>query len=150
MPASPIKNLSLPKPEKRLPKFLTVQQMNDLLAAPQNPWRIAKRQKRRGTPGFSPPSALRDVAVLETIYSCGLRISELCGLRADDIDWSQQIVRVRGKGKKERLVPIGKPALDAIERYWKILKQPPAGASPVFFSETKSMRRCIPSNFHDG
>ena len=45
----------------------------------------------------------RDVAVLETIYSCGLRISELCGLRVEDIDFSEQIVRVRGKGKKERL-----------------------------------------------
>jgi integrase/recombinase XerC len=78
------------------------------------------------------------VAVLETIYSCGLRISELCGLRADDMEWTQQTVRVRGKGKKERMVPIGKPAINAIERYWKTLKIPPAGASPVFFSETRS------------
>ncbi len=133
---SPIKNLSLPKIEKRLPKFLTVQQMNDLLAAPQQLVESQKGKKSAGRP-VSPAAALRDVAVLETIYSCGLRISELCGLHADDIDWSQQIVRVRGKGKKERMVPIGKPALEAIERYWKMLKQPPAGASPVFFSETK-------------
>jgi site-specific recombinase XerD len=134
--ASPIKNLSLPKQEKRLPKFLTVQQMKDLLDAPQKFVQLHKKQNTAGRP-VSAIAALRDVAVLETIYSCGLRISELCGLRADDLDWSQQIVRVRGKGKKERLVPIGKPALDAMERYWKTLKQPPAGASPVFFSETK-------------
>ena len=134
--SSPIKNLSLPKIEKRLPKFLTVQQMNGLLAAPQQLVQSQKDKKRAGRP-VSPAAALRDVAVLETIYSCGLRISELCGLHADDIDWPQQIVRVRGKGKKERMVPIGKPALEAIERYWKVLKQPPAGASPVFFSETK-------------
>jgi integrase/recombinase XerC len=133
---SPIKNLSLPKIEKRLPKFLTVQQMNDLLAAPQQLVQSQKGKKSAGRP-VSPAAALRDVAVLETIYSCGLRISELCGLHADDIDWSQQIVRVRGKGKKERMVPIGNPALEAIEHYWKILKQPPAGASPIFFSETK-------------
>ena len=133
---SPIKNLSLPKPEKRLPKFLTVRQMNDLLAAPQELLKSQKRKKSAGRP-VSAAAALRDVAVLETIYSCGLRISELCGLRADDMDWPQQIVRIRGKGKKERIVPIGKPALDAIEHYWKTLKQPPAGASPVFFSETK-------------
>ena len=134
--ASPIKNLSLPKPEKRLPKFLTVQQMNDLLAAPEKLLTSQQGKKGAGRP-LSQAAALRDVAVLETIYSCGLRISELCGLRADDIDMSQQIVRVRGKGKKERLVPIGKPALEAIGQYWLILKQPPAGASPVFFSETK-------------
>lgn len=133
--SSPIKNLSLPKPEKRLPKFLTVQQMNDLLAAPQKMLQSRKGKKGAGRP-ISAVAALRDVAVLETIYSCGLRISELCGLHAEDIDWSQQIVRVRGKGKKERMVPIGKPALDALERYWTTLKQPPAGASPVFFSET--------------
>ncbi len=133
---SPIKNLSLPKPEKRLPKFLTVQQMNDLLAAPEKLLQSQKDKKGAGRP-LSQAAALRDVAVLETIYSCGLRISELCGLRADDIDMSQQVVRVRGKGKKERLVPIGKPALEAIGQYWLILKQPPAGASPVFFSETK-------------
>jgi integrase/recombinase XerC len=134
--SSPIKNLSLPKIEKRLPKFLTVQQMNDLLAAPPKLVELQQGKKGAGRP-ISAAAAVRDVAVLETIYSCGLRISELCGLRADDIDWSQQIVRVRGKGKKERLVPIGKPALEAIGQYWLILKQAPAGASPVFFSETK-------------
>jgi integrase/recombinase XerC len=80
---------------------------------------------------------LRDVAVLETIYSCGLRVSELCGLRVDDVDWSEQIVRVRGKGKKERLVPIGRTALMAIQDYWNTFKQPPGGAAPVFFAETK-------------
>lgn len=133
---SPIKNLSPPKTEKRLPKFLTVPQMNDLLGAPQKLLLSQKGKKGAGRP-VSAAAAMRDVAVLETIYSCGLRISELCGLRADDMDWPQQIVRVRGKGKKERLVPIGKPALDAIERYWQLLKQPPAGASPVFYSETK-------------
>ncbi|HEV2329955.1 MAG TPA: site-specific tyrosine recombinase/integron integrase [Verrucomicrobiae bacterium] len=134
---SPIKNLSLPKPEKRLPKFLTLQQMEALLVAPQKLALSRQGKKRVGRP-VSLAVALRDVAVLETIYSCGLRISELCGLRADDMDWTQQIVRVRGKGKKERLVPIGKPALTAIERYWKTLKTPPAGGSPVFFSETRS------------
>ena len=95
-----------------------------------------KKKKSAGRP-ISASAVLRDVAVLETIYSCGLRVSELCGLRADDIDWSEQIVRVRGKGKKERLVPIGKPALMAIQDYWNTFKQPPGGASPVFYAETK-------------
>ena len=133
--SSPIKNLSLPKLEKRLPKFLTRQQMEALLVAPFELLKIQK-EKKAGRP-VSQIAALRDVAVLETIYSCGLRVSELCGLRVDDIDWSEQIVRVRGKGKKERLVPIGQPALMAIQDYWNTFKQPPGGASPVFFTETK-------------
>jgi integrase/recombinase XerC len=134
--ASPIKNLSLPKLEKRLPKFLTKQQMEALLIAPVQLLQTQKKKKSAGRP-ISASICYRDVAVLETIYSCGLRVSELCGLRADDIDWSEQIVRVRGKGKKERLVPIGKPALMAIQDYWNTFKQPPGGASPVFHAETK-------------
>ena len=64
-------------------------------------------------------------------------VSELCGLRVADIDWSEQLVRVRGKGKKERLVPIGQPALAAIKNYWSVLPHPPSGQAPVFLSERK-------------
>jgi integrase/recombinase XerC len=134
--ASPIKNLALPKPGRRLPKYLTVQQMKDLLDAPL---KLMGTPRRKG-PGrpISARVCLRDVAVLETIYSCGLRVSELCGLRVEDIDWSGQLVRVRGKGKKERLVPIGEPALKTIESYWRTLQRPPSGAAPVFVAETKT------------
>ena len=118
--------------------------MKDLLAAPVKLLEAQKQRKGRAV-RFQRTACLRDVAVLETIYSCGLRISELCGLRAEDIDWSEQIVRVRGKGKKERLVPIGEPALQAIQNYWNMLKQPPAGASPVFFAETKKARAAAPA-----
>jgi integrase/recombinase XerC len=133
--SSPIKNISLPKLEKRLPKFLTKQQMEALLIAPFELLKIQKT-KKAGRP-VSQIAALRDVAVLETIYSCGLRVSELCGLRVGDIDWPQQIVRVRGKGKKERLVPIGKPALMAIQDYWNTFNKSPGALSPVFFAEAK-------------
>jgi len=133
---SPIKNLALPKQEKRLPKFLTIQQMKDLLEAPKKLLDLRKTKKGAGRP-ISTQACLRDIAVLETIYSCGLRVSELCGLRVEDMDWSEQLVRVRGKGKKERLVPIGKTALKTIESYWSSLKPRPSGASPVFFAETK-------------
>lgn len=132
---SPIKNLSLPKPGRRLPKYLTRRQMMDLLGAPLKLLH-SHRHEGAGRP-ISTGGCLRDVAVLETIYSCGLRISELCGLRAEDIDSNEQLVRVRGKGKKERLVPIGEPALQSIKNYWHTLKQPPAGEAPVFFAETK-------------
>lgn len=134
--SSPIKNLNLPKQGKRLPHFLTVQQMKDLLEAPLKVL-AAPKPKSAGRP-VSVAACHRDVAVLETIYSCGLRISELSGLVAGDIDWPEQIVRVRGKGKKERLVPIGEPALRAIRSYWAMLPQPPAGNAPVFQSETKA------------
>jgi site-specific recombinase XerD len=131
----PIKNLSLPKAEKRLPKFLTKQQMEALLDAPRKLFDSQKEKKGAGRP-VSWEVCLRDIAVLETIYSCGLRVSELCGLRAEDLDRAEKIVRVRGKGKKERLVPIGDPALAAIQTYWNNLSNPPAGAQPVFRTDT--------------
>ena len=136
--ALPIRNLSLPKLGRRLPKFLTPQQMLTLLQAPlqdaaaqpQAPGTSAAEAKRHSQ--FI--AARRDVAILETIYSCGLRISELCGLQVRDIDWQEQLLRVRGKGQKERLVPIGGPALEAIRAYWDLLPQIPGGESFVFLA----------------
>jgi len=132
----PIKNLSLPKLEKRLPRFLTKQQMEDLLLAPAKLLETQKQKKGPGRP-ISAEVCSRDIAVLETIYSCGLRISELCGLRVEDVDFNEQIARVRGKGKKERLVPMGGPALRAIQNYWARLLKPPAGGQPVFRADTR-------------
>ena len=131
----PIKNLSLPKAPRRLPKFLTLQQMVDLLAAPARLLASASAKKGPGRP-VSAEVCLRDVAVLETIYSCGLRVSELCGLRVEDVNFGEQIIRVRGKGKKERLVPVGQPALRAIQNYWDSLLPPPRGLQPVFRADT--------------
>jgi integrase/recombinase XerC len=136
----PVRNLALPKLEKRLPRFLTVQQMEELLVAPlradaadaSDPGRRA-----RGRP-VEPGVPERDVAILETIYSCGLRISELCGLRVGDMDFAEQQVRLRGKGRKERLVPIGVKALQAIEQYWGLLPRRPAGDEPVFLRSRNS------------
>jgi len=133
---TPIRNISMPKLAKRLPKYLTIQQMVDLLNAPLKVLKTPPEKKRAGRP-VSAVAAYRDVAILETIYSCGLRISELVGLRVEDIDFREESVRVRGKGKKERLVPIGQTALRAIEAYWGLLLNRPTGASPVFLSETK-------------
>jgi site-specific recombinase XerD len=128
---SPIKNLSLPKMGKRLPKFLTAQQIEDLLKAPA---KLLPNDPKKPKYSQLLLASRRDVAVLETIYSCGLRISELCGLQAADIEWAQRLVRVRGKGKKERLIPIGEPALKAIQTYWKLLPQHPTGVAPVFLA----------------
>jgi integrase/recombinase XerC len=142
--SSPIKNLALPKLGKRLPKFLTAQQMADLLAAP------LKLLPPPGGSGAAHAAAVfacrRDVAVLETIYSCGLRISELCGLVAQDIDWNERLVRVRGKGKKERLGPISETALQAIKNYWSLLPQAPAGEFPAFLAGAKKLTPVSPRN----
>jgi integrase/recombinase XerC len=139
---SPIKDLALPKLPRRLPKFLTQQQMVDLLEAPLK-LPLARRQC---DPDDSKSAALRrrDIAVLETIYSCGLRIGELCSLTAQDIDWNEHLVRVSGKGKKERLIPIGEPALIAIQEYWRLLPQTPVGGTPVFLAKADRMRPLSP------
>ena len=138
---SPIKNIALPKLDKRLPRFLTVRQMLDLLNAPMQ--ELAAMQKA-SEQRIDPAPFLRDVAILETIYSCGLRVSELCGLRAEDIHWSEPMVYIRGKGMKERQLPIGEQALAAIQRYWQVLVQPPAGITPVFLANAAKQRPMYP------
>lgn len=128
LPATPIKNIQLPKIEKRLPRFLTPEQMTALLAAPLAEF---EARRKREEP-VQKAQFLRDLAILETIYSCGLRISELCGLRVEDLNFEERVARVRGKGKKERQTPIGEPAMQAIERYWKELPESPAREALVF------------------
>jgi len=109
--------------------------MKDLLAAPVKLLEMQKQKKGAGRP-ISAEVCRRGEQMLETIYSCGLRVSELCGLRAEDIDFSERIVRVRGKGKKERLVPVGEPALKAVQNYWSVLLEPPVSMQPVFRADT--------------
>jgi len=139
--SSPIKNLQLPKLGKRLPRFLTAQQMLDLLRAPLK--ELAALQQASETP-VPTGDYHRDVAILETIYSCGLRVSELCGLMVEDLNWNDQLVRVRGKGKKERQVPIGAPALESIRAYWQKLDHPPALSSPVFLRNASDLSALYP------
>jgi len=68
----------------------------------------------------------------------------LCGLKVEDIDLNEQTVCVRGKGKKERLVPIGRPAINAILNYWKLLAAPPLPDEPVFFSNPEKRAPMYP------
>jgi len=106
--SDPLRQLQLPKLEKKLPLVLTRQQIEELLAAP------LKIEKERAAPEWMP---LRDVAVMELFYSCGLRLSELAALDVNDVDLYTESVRVFGKGRKERVCPIGAPALEAIQKY---------------------------------
>ena len=96
--------LSSPKLEKHLPSFMTEEEVSKLIESA-----FAKNQ--------SDERGLRDRAVLETFYSCGLRISELAGLNLEDMDFIGGIAKVRGKGKKERIVPVGDTAIGAIRKY---------------------------------
>lgn len=139
--SSPIKNLALPKPEKRLPRFLTAAQADQLVGEPLRELDRA----RNGENQPDPLPFLRDAAMLETIYSCGLRVSEVCGLLAGDIFWGEALLRVRGKGKKERLVPIGQTALRAIENYWAALTFSPQGDLPVFYADAAKGEAAYPA-----
>jgi len=138
---SPIKNIALPKLEKRLPQYLTLQQMLNLLHAPMREWEARQKQKNQAV---DPAPYLRDLAILETFYSCGLRISELCGLQCCDIHHQEELIRVRGKGKKERLLPIGQPALLSMENYWRALPARPSADNPVFYANWLKQRPVYP------
>lgn len=104
----PVRALQLPKIDKKLPLVLTRSQIEELIAAP------LQAPKNRAAPVWMP---LRDVAILELFYSSGLRLSELTALAVSDVDLYTESVRVLGKGRKERICPIGLPALDAIQKY---------------------------------
>ncbi len=99
--ASPAKLVPNPRVPKLLPRFLSVDDTFSLVEKP-------------GGPGFL---SARDRAILELLYSSGLRVSELSGLDVEDINTKEGLVKVKGKGKKERIVPVGSKALDAIKSY---------------------------------
>src|SRR5229473_2350898 len=104
----PLRQLQLPKMEKKLPLVLTRQQIEELLNAP------LQVAKQRAAPEWMP---FRDAAIMELFYSSGLRLSELAALDVEDVDLYTESVRVFGKGRKERVCPIGAPALEAISKY---------------------------------
>ena len=138
--SSPVKDVTLPKPAKRLPQFLTIDQMNALLDAPMRELSVKDGTKRK----VSQVPSLRDRAILETIYSCGLRIGEICRMLAGEIEPDDLVVNVHGKGKKERQVPIGRAAVEAIRLYWERLAKPPALDEPVFFASEKKRSAIYP------
>jgi tyrosine recombinase XerC len=105
---NPLREVQLPKLEKKLPIVLTVSQIDELLEIPKK----FKRQSQ--APIWA---AARDAAMMELFYSSGLRLSELAALNVADIDTYSETVRVLGKGRKERIVPVGQPALKAIQKY---------------------------------
>lgn len=133
-PAKPLRN---PRKPRNLPHFLSAEEIGRLLKAPP----------------ADDLMGLRDRAILETLYSAGLRVSELAGLCDGDLDLEACILRVRGKGKRERLAPIGSYARDALQRWQCVRKlnpREPAGPrAPVFVNRfgrrltTRSVARML-------
>ena len=103
--SNPARLVATPRREQRLPAVLTADDAIRLMESPQS-----KKPADND-------SILRDRAVLETLYSTGIRASELIGMNREDIDRHDSLIRIRGKGRKERIVPVGTKALDAIDAY---------------------------------
>jgi integrase/recombinase XerC len=106
---NPMTLIRTPKQNKRLPKAITIEQIELLLSAPDDKEVLGSR----------------DRAILETLYSTGIRISELVDLGIEDLDENGEALHVRGKGKKERIVPLGAHALNAIRVYARLLRNDP-------------------------
>ncbi len=133
-PAKPLRN---PRKGRSLPHFLSAEDIGRLLSAPP-----AKTMM-----------GLRDRAILETMYSAGLRVSETVGLNRGDLDFADGILRVRGKGRKERLAPIGSYAAAALQKWLAKARlnprEPAGGLAPVFLNKfgrrltTRSVARML-------
>ncbi|MFW6169134.1 MAG: tyrosine recombinase XerC [Planctomycetota bacterium] len=131
-PAKPLRN---PRPGRKLPHFLTTDEISELLNAPPT----------------DTPLGLRDRAMLETTYSGGLRVSELVATNDDDLDLEAGLVRIRGKGRRERLAPLGSHAVRAIGNWLNARSAPHAkdGPPPTFLNRfgkrltTRSVARML-------
>ncbi|MFL6351331.1 MAG: site-specific tyrosine recombinase XerD [Bryobacteraceae bacterium] len=123
---NPAELLSAPKAGSSLPKYLDSSNLDDLIEAP-------REDSRTG---------LRDRGMVDLLYACGLRVSELIQLRVSDLDEGQGILRVIGKGNKQRLVPVGKDALKSVERY-RVQQRPQllkGKVSPYLFVTARGTR----------
>lgn len=133
-PAKPLRN---PRGQRKLPHFLTSDEVDQLLNAPS----------------ISDPLGLRDRAILETMYSAGLRVSEVVGLNDGDVDLTEGLARIRGKGRKERMSPVGRFAIAALDHYSsqriRSPKEPTGKNAPVFVNRfgrrltTRSVARML-------
>ncbi|MDI9571473.1 MAG: tyrosine recombinase XerC [Pseudomonadota bacterium] len=116
---NPLAGMSAPRKDRHLPAHLSVDEAHDLLTQ-----RFPDDEKGR-----------RDRALLELFYSTGIRLRELTDLNREDVDFSQALIKVRGKGRRERIVPVGAPALSALRDYLDLIKEnppkDPGGRSPL-------------------
>src|SRR5579864_6245326 len=135
---NPARLVPTPKLPKRIPSVLSAEEMGDFLnqlteepkrkrepstAGPSPRSKVAKRSRLKPDPAEEGLLIKRDRALLELLYAAGLRVSELTGLNRVDIDQSERILRVRGKGNKERIVPYGAKAQEALVAYWPVREE---------------------------
>lgn len=134
--SNPMTLIRTPRQKKRLPKAIDVEQVEKLLSAPNDKTLLGAR----------------DRAILETLYSTGIRVSELVGINFGDIDETGQAIVIRGKGRKERIVPLGTHAMASISQYLGILEVnsvPNGSEDPLFINKhttrlsTRSVRRKV-------
>lgn len=119
IPASPMTLVRTPKLGRRLPKAVTVEQISRLLKAPD----------------ASDVLGARDLAIMETIYSSGLRVSEAVGLDIGDFDTAQGVMLIRGKGRRERIVPLSNHARRAVAHYRAMVRSVEAPDAPLFMNK---------------
>jgi integrase/recombinase XerC len=131
---NPARLVPTPKLPKRIPMVLSAEEMSrfldQLAGTPGETPQRGSKTTGRGLPATGSPAGLpqledtlllaRDRAILELLYAAGLRVSELTGLNLEDMDQKDQMLRVRGKGNKERIVPFGGKAAEAMQRYWPV------------------------------
>jgi integrase/recombinase XerC len=134
--ANPAQGVRTPKAPKTLPRHLRPGEVESLIEAPEG----------------DEPLVRRDRAILELLYAAGLRVSELVGLDWTDVDLPGRVVRVLGKGSKERMVPFGRPAAESLRRWlevWETVRAPGEDEAPVFLNHQggrltdRSVRRVI-------
>ena len=135
---NPFVGITSPKKSKKLPKYMSIGEVGRLLDSPALYWKEALAKGIAKDDDSAKFASARDTAMLEVIYSGGLRISEALGLNFADLDNRQGIIKVKGKGKKERIAALGAPAQKALEHYFKVREirsgnsLPPA---PIFINK---------------
>ena len=122
---NPLSDIQLPKANRTLPLVLTLKQVEQLLSLPFN----VKQPKQ--APQWA---SARDAAILEVFYSTGIRLSELADLKFDDFDFFNETIKVKGKGSKERIVPVGSHAIEALNKYFHQAK---IKEGPLFISKSR-------------
>jgi integrase/recombinase XerC len=122
---NPLTEIQLPRAQKSLPVSLSVSQIDELINVP------AGTKRRRQAPAWA---AARDTAILELLYGSGIRLSELAALDVEDLDTSLKTIRVMGKGRKERVLPVGEVALQAIQEY---MDQAEVLSGPLFLNKQR-------------
>jgi len=126
---NPVQGVSAPKPEKTIPNFLSVDEIFSLIEQP----------------GQEKFLSYRDRAILELMYSCGLRVSEVVSVNLSDFDLTQGYLKVKGKGNKERMLPVGSKAIKAVENYLSVrslleAKRKDKGKSEALFLNNRGER----------